>query len=105
MGTAMRLAIVWVSPTFVLGMLGGHPMSRVETNLPADARVLGAFIDQARNQIGLRVESASFDDIPEACIIPDFNLIATKSIDELTVIADLVSQKPCWKCGASREDS
>lgn len=99
----MRVAKIELDWDTLLAAFGGHEMSRVVSTLPADAKVVNMWIEYERNRTWLAVESAEFDEVPEGCLMPEFTPIFTKSVSELAVIADLVSQKPCSRCGAPRD--
>ena len=99
----MRVAKIELDWNVLLVAFHGHEMSRVVSTLPDDARVVNMWIEYERNRTWLAVESASFDEVPEGFLMPEFTPVFTKQVTELAVIADLVSQKPCSKCGAPRD--
>jgi hypothetical protein len=86
-----RRRIVLLHPTLLAEMLRGWPaMTRapvgvwVESDAPADLRVVGCGFDEARNVIRVVVESETFPDIPDGSFYPEWQPLFTKHYDEMT---------------------
>lgn len=96
-----RLARIEVGLDYLCEILAGHEMSKVTTDIPADARVHAAEVDNSRRCVILTVESATFAEVPDGHVIPNFNPAVTVSIDEMSMLADLVSRRHdfCPSCG------
>lgn len=96
-----RLARIEVGLDYLCQTLAGHEMSKVTTDIPADARVYAAEVDFSRRCVILTVESAAFAEVPAGHVIPCFTPTATVSIDEMSMLADLVSNRHdyCPSCG------
>lgn len=94
----MRVARVEVSYDVFLWHLRGHEMTAVETDLPADARIIAIYTEPDRRIAWLHVESATFDDVPELAEIPQFSPVMTLKTTEEAMLARLISEK-CPRCG------
>lgn len=80
-----RLRIYRIAPEMLPCLFGEGSAWRVSANgMPADARVVGVHAgpdEFRRDEIALKVESASFAEVAEGHIIPDGDPVAFTRID------------------------
>lgn len=89
----MRVMSVEIGWDFALRALAGHPMSEVRSDIPDDARVVSVDLEPSRRIAHVYVESATFDEVPDGYVIPQFSPVVTMTITEQMRLADLVSKR------------
>ncbi len=89
----MRVVRIEANFDTFLWTVAGHEMNKVTSDLPADAKVLNVDVDPARRAIWFTVESSTFAEVPEAHVIPQWQPTLTVSVTELSMLADLVSNR------------
>lgn len=89
----MRVVLVRLSPSVIEGWLSGHEMNRIETDWPEDAKIIDIWWQADRSSLVLKVVSATFDDVPEAMMIPERDVIVKSETTELSELLNLVRRK------------
>ena len=88
-----RRRIVLLHPSLLADMLRGWPRGAgmvreygvwVESDAPADLRIVGCGWDEMKGVIRLAVESETFDDIPEGVFCPEWQPTYTRHLDPMT---------------------
>lgn len=74
-------------------IFGGHDYSRMETDWPADAEITFANWEPDRNQLMLTVTSTTFDDVPEASLLPEWTPTITLYMDETAQLLNIVHRE------------
>lgn len=85
----------------LIGMLMGHPLCEMTSNIPAEAFIQAVHIDPARRTVILTTESATFVEVPDGSLITDFLPTHTVTVTEMAMLADLISNRHdyCPHCG------
>ena len=86
----MRRVVIPVSPVVMAGLLMGHPMSKVVTDLPSDTEVYGARWEPNTHRILLDATSSEFEEVIEGSFAPEFTPTITASWDENSAILDML---------------
>jgi len=73
----MRVALIEIAPSVIIGLLSGHDMCEMTSTMPADAEIVNAIWEPHTRRLFLSVTSSDFADIPEGAAIPDFTPIYT----------------------------
>lgn len=93
-----RVVIVRVSDRLMSNLFGGHPMREVTSDWPDDAAVVDIWREDNRFGAGFLVEvsSSTFDEVPEAGLIPEWTPTYTVTIpdDVLQSFIDKVKARP-----------
>lgn len=88
-----RLVNVRVESTIFVHVMRGHEMERIETDWPADAKIINCFWDGARAQVVLTIHSETFDIVPEAAMIPEWSPTITRHRSIEAELANLVRRE------------
>ena len=102
----MRVVRIEANYDTFLWTVTGHPLNKVESDLPTDARVLSVDTDPGRRSIWFTVESSTFAEVPDGHVIPQWQPTMTVSVTEMSMLADLVSKRHdfCKHCGEPLAD-
>ena len=85
-----RRKILLVTAEVFADMLRGHDMSRVETDFPPDAVIIGCGWDEQTQSIRLAVECPSFDEVPDGMFAPNMELRATRHVTYEAALYELI---------------
>ena len=86
-----RLKKIQVDAELLVQMLQGHPMSRVESNLPPDTEFIG--VDYDRTGIfTFTAKSETWDELPRGAIIPNFEPTMVSTWDPHGLLLDMVAK-------------
>lgn len=85
-----RRKILLVTAEVFADMLRGHDMSRVETDFPADAKIIGCGWDEQTQSIRLAVECPSFDEVPDGYFAPNLNVAITRHVTYEAALYELI---------------
>jgi hypothetical protein len=69
----MKLRIIKLTPESLIGLMQSKASS-LASNLPVDAEILDIKMDLFTKQVSMVIRSESFEDIPEAIPIPEFQI-------------------------------
>lgn len=68
----MKLRRIEASYEALAGYFQGHDMEAVDSDVPADIRIVSIDLEPARRVLWFTVESESFADVPESNVIPQW---------------------------------
>jgi hypothetical protein len=76
----MRVKYFEISYESLAWLLGPSPWQKITSDMPDDVRVLDAWIDHDRRTVRLTIESAIFDEVPEAALLQKFDPSYTRHV-------------------------
>jgi hypothetical protein len=97
----MGQQIVNVHYDYFTRLIHGHGAYAMTTDLPPDARVVAAYPNPERATMRLIMESASWDEVPENHVLPEFAPTVTVTNSELEAVIWAMNTIACPKCGTN----
>lgn len=90
-GMPRRIKRFIIDADLALGLLRGHSLSELDSDLPLDAHIFDVHYDWLNNRLILLLVSESFEEVEEATVVPVLEITyATREYGDLLDFLDKI---------------